>query len=113
MYIKLMVCGSIAHVQVVGRPLSPTFDVEILDSSGKCNLKYCPEASYCWSPTKSGEACMNSPSRFRMFTASIRGWEQMILNTLLGAGVEAGAGAEAEAAAGAGVNSDSDNELMA
>ena len=102
---KLLVCRSVAHVQVVGRPLSPTFDVEVLDSSGKCNLKYYPEASYCWSPTKSGEACTNSPSRFRMFTASIRGWEQMIMNTLLGAGVDAAA----EAAAGAGANSDSDD----
>lgn len=102
----------IAHVQVVGRPLSPTFDVEILDSSGKCNLKYYPEASYCWSPTKSGEACMNNPSRFRMFTASIRGWEQMILNTLLGAGVGVAAGDGAEDAAGDGTE-DADDELIA
>ncbi|GAV72485.1 F-box-like domain-containing protein [Cephalotus follicularis] len=30
----------ISHVQVVGRPLLPSFDVEILDSTGKCTLKY-------------------------------------------------------------------------
>lgn len=70
----------------MGRPLLPAFDVEILDSSGKCKLKYAREANNCWSPTKSGEVEMNSPSRFRLFTASIRGWEQMILDRLLGGG---------------------------
>nr|GMC98490.1 F-box protein At4g00755-like [Ipomoea batatas]GMD02227.1 F-box protein At4g00755-like [Ipomoea batatas] len=33
----------VAHVQVVGRPLLPAFDAEILDQSGKCILKYYPE----------------------------------------------------------------------
>ncbi|KAJ9539671.1 hypothetical protein OSB04_026177 [Centaurea solstitialis] len=77
----------VSHVQVVGRPLSPAFDVDIIDSSGLCSLKYYSHAEYCCSPPKSPEGeASSSPSRFRTFTASIRGWEQMILNTLLGGG---------------------------
>lgn len=60
----------------MGRPLSPTFDVEMLDdSSGKCTLKYYPEAehnSLC--PSKSGGEASSSPSRLHFLTASIRGW---------------------------------------
>ncbi|KAK3008623.1 hypothetical protein RJ639_013810 [Escallonia herrerae] len=77
-----LACCSISHVQVVGRPLLPAFDVEVLDPSGRCALKYNPKAGYCGSPTKSDEG----PSRFRSFSTSIRNWEQMILNTLLGGG---------------------------
>jgi hypothetical protein len=32
----------VSHVQVVGRPLLPPFDIEVLDPSGKCSLKYKP-----------------------------------------------------------------------
>lgn len=94
---KYYIC--VSHVQVVGRPLSPAFDVDITDPSGKCTLKYYPNAEYCCSPNKSEGEASNSPSRFRSFTASIRGWEQMILNTLLGGGVVVG-------------NDDSDDEVI-
>ncbi|KAL3834487.1 hypothetical protein ACJIZ3_009223 [Penstemon smallii] len=78
----------ITHVQVVGRPLSPAFDVELLDEQGKCTLKYYPESLYRLSPAKSleGESSSSSPSRFHRFSASIRTWEQMIVNTFRGAG---------------------------
>lgn len=78
-------------MQVVGRPLSPAFDADIMDPSGKCTLKYYSDADYCCSPIKNCEAeASTSPSRFRSFTASIRGWEQMIFNTLLGGGMMVG-----------------------
>ncbi|KAI3808833.1 hypothetical protein L1987_24795 [Smallanthus sonchifolius] len=85
---KYYIC--VSHVQVVGRPLSPAFDVDIVDPSGKCTLEYYPDAEYCCSPIKSEGEASSSPSRFRSFTASIRGWEQMIFNTLLGGGVVVG-----------------------
>ncbi|CAI9259676.1 unnamed protein product [Lactuca saligna] len=86
---KYYIC--VSHVQVVGRPLSPAFDADIMDPSGKCTLKYYSDADYCCSPIKNCEAeASNSPSRFRSFTASIRGWEQMIFNTLLGGGIMVG-----------------------
>lgn len=84
----LLAFCSISHVQVVGRPLSLPFDVEILDPSGRCSLRYRPKAEHCSSPTRApeeGEA--SEPSRFRTLAASVRGWEHMILNTLLGGGV--------------------------
>ncbi|XP_023754765.1 F-box protein At4g00755 isoform X1 [Lactuca sativa] len=86
---KYYIC--VSHVQVVGRPLSPAFDADIMDPSGKCTLKYYSDADYCCSPIKNCEAeASTSPSRFRSFTASIRGWEQMIFNTLLGGGMMVG-----------------------
>ncbi|XP_024976276.1 F-box protein At4g00755 [Cynara cardunculus var. scolymus] len=95
---KYYIC--VSHVQVMGRPLSPAFDVDIIDSSGLCSLKYYSHAEYCCSPPDSPEGeASSSPSRFRSFTASIRGWEQMILNTLLGGGVVVG-------------NDDSDDEVV-
>ncbi|KAK9291392.1 hypothetical protein L1049_019339 [Liquidambar formosana] len=79
----------VAHVQAVGRSLLPAFDVELLDSLGKCTLKYYPEAR------KLSEGEASGPSRLRTFTTSlmqrgVRGWEQIILNTLLGAGAVVG-----------------------
>ncbi|XP_076935641.1 F-box protein At4g00755-like [Bidens hawaiensis] len=85
---KYYIC--VCHVRAVGRPLSPAFDVDITDPSGKCTLKHYPDAEYCCSPTKSEGESSGSPSRFRSFTASIRGWEQMIRNTLLGGGAVVG-----------------------
>ncbi|GMI99585.1 hypothetical protein like AT4G00755 [Hibiscus trionum] len=79
----------ISHVQVVGRPLLPRFDIEMIDSTGRCALKYLPETEKCMlssaSPVSENGA---SSSRFRTFTARLiqrgtRGWEQMILNALL------------------------------
>ncbi|XP_009763905.1 F-box protein At4g00755-like [Nicotiana sylvestris] len=75
----------VSHVQVVGRPLLPAFDVSILDESGKWTLKYYPKENLSQSRTKFSEGESSSP-RLRSFGSNLRGWEQMILNTLLGAG---------------------------
>ncbi|KAK6936415.1 F-box domain [Dillenia turbinata] len=85
--------GFISYVQVVGRPLSPSFDTEHLDASGKFTLKYYPE--YCMIPLRSPGEESSTPSRLRSFTTrlmqrGVRGWEQMILNTLLGTGTVLG-----------------------
>ncbi|XVF50773.1 hypothetical protein PTKIN_Ptkin04bG0130400 [Pterospermum kingtungense] len=77
----------ITHVQIVGRPLLPRFDIEILDATGSCALKYLPETGNSRSPKGDNGAS----SRFYTFTARLlqrgtRGWERMILNTLLRAG---------------------------
>ncbi|KAI3432094.1 uncharacterized protein J3R85_007477 [Psidium guajava] len=82
----------VVHVQVLGRPLSPGFDVDVVDLSGRCTLKYYPEVksrAYSASSTKD-EDCTSS--RLRTFTAmlmerGVRGWEQMILSTILGTAV--------------------------
>ncbi|KAL7214350.1 hypothetical protein ACSBR1_026710 [Camellia fascicularis] len=42
----------ISHVQVVGRPLSSGFDVDIHGPSGRCTLKYYHGAEHCQSPTR-------------------------------------------------------------
>ncbi|KAI3458192.1 hypothetical protein Pfo_014855 [Paulownia fortunei] len=70
----------ITHVQVVGRPLSPAFDVEMIDERGKCTLKYIPERMCNSSTAEILEA------ESHRFIESIRAWEQMILNTFRGAG---------------------------
>lgn len=80
----------VAYVEVVGRPLSAAFDVEILDHSGNCSLKYYPQAD-CSSSSKLSKET-GASSRLRTFTArlmerGVRGWEQIILNSLLGHGV--------------------------
>ncbi|XP_057798555.1 F-box protein At4g00755 [Salvia miltiorrhiza] len=75
----------INHVQVIGRPLSPVFDVEI-DDGGKCTLKYNPVIRYNFPPIEISEAESSSRSHFHRFSESIRTWEQLILNTFRGAG---------------------------
>ncbi|KAK8714715.1 hypothetical protein V6N13_042064 [Hibiscus sabdariffa] len=79
----------ISHVQVVGRPLLPGFDIEMIGSTGRCALKYLPETEKCMlssaSPVRENGA---SSSRFRTFTTRLiqrgtRGWEQVILSALL------------------------------
>ncbi|KAL3524238.1 hypothetical protein ACH5RR_017072 [Cinchona calisaya] len=37
----------VSHVEVVGRPLSSVFDIEILDRSGKCTLSHNAEQHLC------------------------------------------------------------------
>ncbi|XP_027110381.1 F-box protein At4g00755 isoform X1 [Coffea arabica] len=74
----------VSHVEVVGRPATPAFDVEILDQSGKCMLRHNPEQHLC-SNNRSPQSESSCPPRIHRFSASIRGWEHMILNTLLGA----------------------------
>ncbi|XP_076883868.1 F-box protein At4g00755-like [Bidens hawaiensis] len=75
---KYYIC--VSHVQVVGQPLSPAFDVDIIGPSGKCALKYYPNAECCGSHVKSRGEASSSPSRFCSFTASIRGLEKMIFS---------------------------------
>ncbi|KAJ4954149.1 hypothetical protein NE237_030981 [Protea cynaroides] len=77
----------VSHVEVVGRPLSPTFENEILGKSGKCILKYYPNIDRSMSPARSSEDDLNVPSRlrvFRLMQRGVRGWEQMFINTWLG-----------------------------
>ncbi|KAG8390293.1 hypothetical protein BUALT_Bualt01G0068500 [Buddleja alternifolia] len=77
----------ITNVQAVGRPLSPAFDVEMLDEPGKYKLNYYPKSADRLLSAKSLESeSSSSPCRFHRFSASIRTWEQMILNTFRGAG---------------------------
>lgn len=78
----------VSHVEVVGRPVSPAFDIEILDRSGKCMLRHYAQRHLC-SNNRSPQGESSSPSRFHRFRASIRGWEHMIFNTLLGAAGDA------------------------
>jgi hypothetical protein len=59
---------SVSHVQVVGRPLSSPFDIEINNSSGKCTLKYNPKTQ---SPEGEGEGEGDTPSRLRTFTTRL------------------------------------------
>ncbi|XP_051138165.1 F-box protein At4g00755-like [Andrographis paniculata] len=77
----------INHVQVVGRPLYPVFDVEMINEKGHCALKYTPESTFnLSSPAQLLEAGPSSWSHLQRFSESIRTWEQMILNTFRGAG---------------------------
>lgn len=78
----------ISHVQAVGRPLLPHFDIEMLDQEGKCSLKYLSEADRRATSTGSHEAKNCGSSRLRRFTARLmqggtRGWEQVMFSTLL------------------------------
>lgn len=104
-FLELSWQSSVSNVQVVGRSLSPAFDVEILDPSGNCILKYYPEADYSLATKLSSEGETSAPSRFRTFTATlmqrgVRHWEQMLLHTLLGTGAIVG-------------DDESDDELLA
>lgn len=81
--------SSVSNVQAVGRSLSSAFDVEILDPSGNCTLKYYPKADYLLSTKQLSEGETSSPSRFRAITEQLmqrgaRHFEQMLLHTLLG-----------------------------
>ncbi|KAL0317751.1 UNVERIFIED_CONTAM: F-box protein [Sesamum angustifolium] len=75
----------INHVAAIGRPLSPLFDVKMIDEQGKCTLTYNP----CTFSLKRVELIKeesSSQSHFRRFSESIRTWEQVIISTLRGAG---------------------------
>ncbi|KAK7845691.1 f-box protein [Quercus suber] len=61
----------VSHVQVVGRPLSSPFDIDMLDSSGKCTLKYNPKTLCCHSSTQLPEGEADTPSRLRTFTTRL------------------------------------------
>ncbi|KAK4431525.1 F-box protein [Sesamum alatum] len=75
----------INHVAVVGGPLSPLFDVEMFDERGKCTLTYNPYTTSL-KRVELVEEGSSSQSHFHRFSESIRTWEQVIINTLRGAG---------------------------
>lgn len=87
-FLLLLARCSISHVQVVGKPLSHGFDVEMVDHSGNCALRYYPERE---SSLKSSEE-VGEPSRFRSFTTRLMsaGWEHTIWNRILASGAVAG-----------------------
>lgn len=60
----------VCHVQVVGRPLLPPFDVEVHDPSGKCSLKYNQRSKIS---TQSLEGEASTPSRLRTFLMQLLG----------------------------------------
>ncbi|KAF9622197.1 hypothetical protein IFM89_030055 [Coptis chinensis] len=69
-----------------GRPLLPPFAVEVINHSGKSVLKYCHESDCT---ERACEVDLGEPSRRNSLTARFMmrragGWEQVILNTLLG-----------------------------
>lgn len=86
---------SVSHVKVLGRPLLSPFDVEIVEPSGKCTLKYhpageSPESSL--TSVKDDDGDSGARSRLRAFTARllerrIRSWEQMVVSTVVTARV--------------------------
>ncbi|KAK9147741.1 hypothetical protein Scep_006498 [Stephania cephalantha] len=78
----------VSHVQVVGRPLSPKFDVEVC-RSGKCALKYCPDSAGCSSSVGASADEKGESSRFYSFTTRLMrragwNWEEMLVNNFLG-----------------------------
>jgi len=77
-----------SHVQAVGQSLSPALDVDILDQTGRCSLKYHPEADYYASKEKGlpGSSTLQSISS-TLVQRSVRSWEHIILNALLANGV--------------------------
>lgn len=79
----------ITHVQVTGVPLSPAFDVDMIDDQGNCTLKYNPGNSLnsCLSISpRELPAESSSRSHFHRFSESMRNWEEMIINTFREAG---------------------------
>lgn len=80
-------------MKVLGRPLLSPFDVEIIDPSGKCTLKYLPvgeipESSLSSARDEDGGAhCRLRTFTARLMERGVRSWEQMILSAILGARV--------------------------
>ncbi|GAB2290960.1 hypothetical protein Dimus_025217 [Dionaea muscipula] len=76
----------VAHVQVVGRSLSPVFVAEILDPSGKFILKYNPKAKFsapCAGEDHPDQVHGTPTVAPEIVHRQVRGWEQ-ILNLLRG-----------------------------
>lgn len=77
----------VAHVQAIGRSLSPVFGVQSLEPSGRFTLLYNPVAQFS-SPCSINEAADEISVTPEMVQRHVRGWEQ-ILNMLRGTlGVE-------------------------
>ncbi|OVA14161.1 F-box domain [Macleaya cordata] len=78
----------VSHVQVVGRPLTPVFDAELIDLTGTFVLKYCPTVNNSNSSTAALEDETGAPSHLHSFTARLMqraglNFERMIRHTLL------------------------------
>ncbi|CAM8971051.1 unnamed protein product [Rhodiola kirilowii] len=80
----------VSHVQVVGRPISEPFDIEMLDDNGSCSLKYrChDEIATSMSHTSSSRCSSRGQSHLQSLTAglmesSIWGWMQQLQSFLL------------------------------
>ncbi|KAK1262614.1 F-box protein [Acorus gramineus] len=80
----------VCHVQVIGRPLSPAFEVDFLRHLGSCVLKYFPGARDYASPKEGVEDENGGSSSWHAFATRIRmlragrGAYRTLLNTLLG-----------------------------
>ncbi|KAG9453027.1 hypothetical protein H6P81_005931 [Aristolochia fimbriata] len=85
----------VCHVQVMGRPLPPVFDVEMLSPDLNCMLKYCPQTDCSSCPCASDEDVNPPPTRggWLALAARIRQSRQLgarvwsrarFLNALLG-----------------------------
>lgn len=80
-------CTSVCHVQVVGRPLTPVFDVDINEASGTATLKYFPEKLTSTASLETNDSSGWHGFSFRQkfnHLRATRGWNHPILNTLLG-----------------------------
>ncbi|XP_073001644.1 F-box protein At4g00755 isoform X2 [Typha latifolia] len=84
----------VCHVQVIGFPLSPCLVVDVSDTRGNLVLKYSPSAALGTSPDGASVDEAREPSRWHAIATRIRhlgaggGWNQAILNTLLGPPVQ-------------------------
>ena len=78
---------SVCHVEVVGRPLLPEYDVDIIDQSGKCILKYFPNLHE--SSSTSGEMGHSHGRAItsRVVRRGVHELEHIVWHTLLGGGV--------------------------
>ncbi|KAJ9679254.1 hypothetical protein PVL29_021242 [Vitis rotundifolia] len=76
----------VSHVQVVGRPLSEAFDVEIHDPSGKFTLKYLHRGYQCQSLVVAPEGLGADTASW--IQSGDRSIEQMIIEGFLGAAAE-------------------------
>lgn len=78
----------------MGRPLSPTFDVELLEPpSGKCSLKHYPKRVSTDSSLQLSNAEVGESSRLRTITSRfmrVIGLEHMVLSIYLGSGSVSG-----------------------
>ncbi|XP_068650426.1 F-box protein At4g00755-like [Aristolochia californica] len=76
----------VSHVQVMGRPLPPVFDVKIPSAGQSCLLKYCPQTDCSTRPSASGGGWLALIARIRQSRQlGARGWSRTrFLNTLLG-----------------------------
>lgn len=76
----------ITHVQVVGRPISPGFEVEFIDSWGRCKLNYYSGVKYRFSPRKT-KVVTSRFSKFRKAFKFEREGEQFVSTSMFRSGL--------------------------